>query len=219
MIILLVLLIGGVTAGGAGAALVYTGSPEACGTHEIRVSNTAAASLDAKWEAFRERASDRRAQVTFTESEVTSRAAQYIVEQDLPLDNIQIYFCSGRARRNAEMTATYTGGGPDIDVLVVGTLVFGASGPNLHVKEVKGGNLPGWIPVARTLTRVSEDARRLNLGVAFRSLDYGDGRVTLTSMTSESRQPRRDGEQAPPRPRRDRDQGAPRPAERRASAR
>ena len=70
MFLFLFIILGTVTAvGGASAALVFTGAPDACRTHTIPVTASAAASLESKWQDFRARSQEGKSVVTFTESE------------------------------------------------------------------------------------------------------------------------------------------------------
>ncbi len=78
---------------GVGAALVSTGTPEACAERSIDSNLAAADELTAKWEEFKLRASTQVTSESFDEAGLTSRADQYMQDLGFGLDNLQVYVC------------------------------------------------------------------------------------------------------------------------------
>ena len=158
-------------------ALTFTGSPSACSDRNIDVSEPARVRLADKWETFEEEAAQRSATVTFDESEVTSRAVKWGDDEGIGLDNIRVYLCQDGY---AEATATFTGPGPNIDILARGTLDLTGARPVIDVQDVKIGNLPGFVPLDVALDFVDDEDKTLDiLSVRLTSISFGDGDVTL----------------------------------------
>jgi hypothetical protein len=162
-----------------GAILVFTGKPGPCVDRSVPVSSAASARTNEKWDAFKAQAAAGTATVTYTETEITSRGVDYLDEKDVPMSDLQVYFCP---QGYAEATGTISGPGRDINVLVRGTLDLSGAKPRIHVMEVQAGNLPGFI-ATRLVNQVLDrsDVKTLNLSVPLRSLAITDGSATLTS--------------------------------------
>jgi len=161
-----------------GAILVFTGKPSPCVDRFIPVSAAASARTDDKWDAFKAQAASGNATVTYTEIEITSRGVAYLDEKDVPLSDLQVFFCP---RGYAEATGTIRGLGRDINVLVRGTLDLSGTKPRIHIMSVRAGNLPAFV-ATRLVNQVLDrsDVKTLNLSVPLKSVAIADGTATLT---------------------------------------
>jgi hypothetical protein len=163
-----------------GGALVFTGSPSPCVDREITASLVASQQLRSGWEAFEQEAAGGRATITFDETGVTSRGVEYIEEKDIPLEDLQVHFCPDGL---GEARGTIKTPGPDVTVLLRGTLDLSGSKPRIDVTEIKAGNMPGlfgsteWI-VNNIIKKGNADI--LNLEPKLIKLEIGDGSATLT---------------------------------------
>ncbi len=165
-----------VAVAGVSAVLVFTGSPSACVDREVSVSSQARANLQNKWDEFKLRSASAPASVTFTESEITSRGVEYLDEKGIDIENLQVYFCEDGF---AEATATFVGGGPNIDILIRGTLDLSGDLPLIDIDEIKGGNLPGFLPLAGLVNFIDDEDKALNISVNLTAITFRDGEVTL----------------------------------------
>ena len=161
-----------------GGVLIFTGSPSPCSDRVVEVSSAASQQLRADWAAFEDQAASGSAQITFTETGVTSRGVEYIDEKDIPLEDLQVRFCPDGL---GEATGTIKTPGPDIKVLLRGTLDLSGDKPRIDVQTIKAGNFPGlgttWI-----LDNVikKSDADILDIKVPLTKLEISDGSATLT---------------------------------------
>jgi len=161
-----------------GGVLIFTGSPSPCSDRVVEVSSAASQQLRADWAAFEDQAASGSAQITFTETGVTSRGVEYIDEKDIPLKDLQVRFCPDGL---GEATGTIKTPGPDIKVLLRGTLDLSGDKPRIDVQTIKAGNFPGlgttWI-----LDNVikKSDADILDIKVPLTKLEISDGSATLT---------------------------------------
>ncbi len=164
---------------GIGAALVYTGSPKACSDHNVAVSGVWEVQARNKWDTFKTEAVGGEALLIYNESEVTSIAVEHLEANDVPIEDLQIYFCE---EGYAEATGRLTGGGPSIEILARGTLDFSGPLPKVEITKIRAGNLPKFLRVARIVTGLTEDARELDLDVRFTSISFSAGGVQLTGQ-------------------------------------
>lgn len=178
-IIALVTLVGlGIGATIVGGILIFTGSPSPCTDREVEPSSAASQQLRAQWDDFEARAAVGQAQITFDELGVTSRAVEYVEEKDIPLEDLQVHFCPDGL---GEAIGTIKTPGPDISVLLRGTLDLSGEKPRIDVQTIKAGNFPGfgttWI-INNIIKR--GDADILDLEPNLISLEISDGSATLT---------------------------------------
>ena len=97
--------------------LIATGDPAACVDRRSAVSQSAVDSLQLKWDTFKAAGSP--ASVQFTEAEVTSRGVAYLDERDVPIKDLQVYFCpDGKAEAKGKVNVLSR----DVSVLIRGTL-------------------------------------------------------------------------------------------------
>jgi len=163
-----------------GGALIFTGNPSPCVDRDIEPSTAASQALREHWDAFEAEATAGNATIVFDEVGVTSRGVEYIDEKDLPLEDLQVHFCPDGL---GEATGTISSPGPDIHVLMRGTLDLSGSKPRIDVREIKAGNLPGlfggteWI--VNNIVKKS-DADILDVEPHLTALTIEDGSATLT---------------------------------------
>ena len=136
----LITLVGvGIGASLVGGALIFTGNPSPCVNRAITPSTAASQALRDRWDQFEADAAAGKAVITFDEVGVTSRGVEYINEKDLPLKDLQVHFCPDGL---GEATGTINTPGPDIHVVLRGTLDLSGAKPRIDVREIKAGNLP-----------------------------------------------------------------------------
>jgi hypothetical protein len=168
----------GVGAAIVGGVLIFTGSPSPCSDRDIVPSTAASQQLRAEWDAFEDQAAAGGAQITFTEVGVTSRGVEYIDEKDIPLEDLQVHFCPDGL---GEATGTIKTPGPDIKVLLRGTLDLSGAKPRIDVQTIKAGNFPGfgttWI-LDNVIKKSNADI--LDIKVPLTRLEISDGSATLT---------------------------------------
>lgn len=155
--------------------LIATGDPKACADRRSVVSSDAVASLQLKWDQFK--AAGPGSSVQFTEAEVTSRGVQYLDEKDVPIKDLQVYFCpDGKAEAKGFVTIL----GRDINILLRGSLDVSGGQNTIVVDSVEAGNLPPFIGttiVNQVIDR--NNVRDLPLGVTLTSSVSEDGTHTL----------------------------------------
>lgn len=133
--------------GGCRSAVANT-----AGGHEVRGVNNDGALADswqAKWEAFDDKLdAGQSASVSFTESEVTSRAQRYLDSKEAPVKDIRVCFHNGSAEAIATVDlpilADLPGIGDSLDTKVhaTGTMDFSGATPRIVITEIEAGNLP-----------------------------------------------------------------------------
>jgi len=162
-----------------GSVLIFTGNPRPCTDREVPVSTAASQQLRTAWDQFKAEAASGQATLTVTETEVTSRGVEYIDEKNIPLNNLQVHFCSDGL---GEALGTIDVPGPNIHVLLRGTLDLSGSKPRIDVQTIKAGNFPGfgtsWI-LDNIIKKGNADV--LNTDVHLTGLQITDGSATLTA--------------------------------------
>jgi hypothetical protein len=155
--------------------LIATGDPAACVDRRSPVSQAAVDSLQLKWDTFK--AAGPPASVQFTEAEVTSRGVVYLEERDVPIKDLQVYFCpDGKAEAKGKVKVLSR----DVSVLIRGTLDVSGGQNRIVVDELKAGNLPPWIGTAIVNQVIDRNSvRDLPLGVTLTSSVSTDGGHTL----------------------------------------
>ncbi len=163
-----------------GGALIFTGNPSPCVNRTVVPSTAASDALRQQWDKFASEAAGGEATITFDEEGVTSRGVEYIDEKNLPLKNLQVHFCPDGL---GEATGTINTPGPDIHVLMRGTLDLSGPKPRIDVQEIRAGNMPSffggtdWI-ITNVVKKSNADI--LNLEPHLTSLKIEDGSATLT---------------------------------------
>ncbi|MCO5200301.1 MAG: hypothetical protein M9925_01150 [Chloroflexi bacterium] len=156
--------------------LIATGDPAACVDRRSTVSQSAVDALQLKWDTFK--AAGPGASVQFSEAEVTSRGVAYVEERDVPIKDLQIYFCpDGTAEAKGKVNVL----GRDVSVLARGTLDVSGGQNRIVVDELKAGNLPPWVSTAVVNQVIDRNnVRDLPLGITLASSISTDGVHTLT---------------------------------------
>lgn len=144
--VILSLLIAAVIFAGINVILAFTGGPGDCtpggGTTTVSAAN--AATFQGKWDAFDTILdSGSPSSVTFNESEVSSRADQYITEEtDVDFKDIRICIHDGFGEATGSLEAIL---GLDTDVKISGTLDLSGDQPVVVDVDIDIGNVPGFI--------------------------------------------------------------------------
>ena len=162
-------------------ALMATGGPDPCepGGDEIVINQANSDAFQEKWDAF-ELSLDNgtAATVTFTESEISSRAEAWVNEEDAPFENIRVCLHQDAG----EGTGTVKVLGMDVNVLVMGTLDLSGDKPSATIDDIEVGNVPGfmmalveWI-VEQAIEGGMED---LEIDHDY-TLDFNEGEVVIS---------------------------------------
>lgn len=161
-----------------GAFLVVTGSPHTCSDHEIEpVSAAVAAQLDERWGQFSAEIATAASSIDITESEATSRARQYIEDEDVPLDDLNVYFCGdGKGQLSGQVEAL----GIDADFVVSGHLKISGGRPMVEFDSIDVGNLPGFVSDAVFDLLLDDDARTLELDENLLGSEISDGLISIS---------------------------------------
>ncbi len=174
--------IGGVVAGAGiaglsllAAILMFTGDPAPCTERRSVASNASATAVATRWVAFRAAAPG--ATLEITEQEATSQAVSYLGSKDVPIRDLQMFFCAdGKAEAKGKVEFL----GRDVNVLFRGTLDVSGGQNRIVIDSVKAGNLPSAVGeqiVEQLLDR--NDARNVPLGVTLASSSSSDGKHRL----------------------------------------
>ncbi|MCC6421143.1 MAG: zinc ribbon domain-containing protein [Gemmataceae bacterium] len=157
------------------ALLMFTGDPEPCVARTSTPAAAAVARAAQKWEAFK--AAGPGTTVSFDEQEATSRGVAYLEERDVPLKNLQVYFCPDG---HAEVKGRVTILGRDVNVLFRGHLDVSGGKNRVVVDSVDAGNLPSWVGT-RVVNEILDrnNARNLPLGLTLTASTSSDGVHTL----------------------------------------
>ena len=134
--------------------LLITGGPGPCtaGDGAINGSPANAASFNTKWDALdaalggASPASD-----NFNESEITSRAQEFVDATGAPFKNVKICIHDGFGEGTAELSVLGIG----VKVKIKGNVVLSGASPQAHIDEIEAGNVPGFI--TSFVTRAVED--------------------------------------------------------------
>ena len=143
--VILSLLIAAVILVGINVILAFSGGPGPCNPGgPITVDAASAAKFQEKWDAFDIILDGRSpSSVTFNESEVTSRADQYIRDEtDVDFKDIRICIHDGFGEATGSLEAIL---GLDTDVKISGTLDLTGDHPVAKDVDIDIGNVPGFI--------------------------------------------------------------------------
>jgi hypothetical protein len=170
---------------GLAAVLMLTGKPGVCDNPPLRVgrdldpvpSAELAAQLDARWDQFSADIKNQQAVFQATESEVTSRARQYVEDEDVPVDDVFVYYCDDGKGQLAGRVAV---AGVGANFVATGTLVLGGEKPVVEIDSVDVGNMPGFVADAVLDLLLDADARRLELDENLVDFNIADGLAELT---------------------------------------
>lgn len=165
--------------------IAVAGDPGTCEAEgrPIVFSEAAAASYQTAWDGFQATLdSGQAATVTFNETEVSSRAQQWLDERESRITELRICFTEGGAGASAKLDVPFMPG--DIDVLVRGTLILTGDHVEVDIDEVEVGGLPGPLndPVQSFVDDVIEDETiDLELERDYQ-LAFSEGSVTVSEQ-------------------------------------
>ena len=169
-----------VVVAGVAVVLVYTGTPEPCKEVSVSASDrfNVVPGLDFrnKWKGFKLRSASGPTSETFNESQITARGLSFLLEEGTEIENLQVFLCPDGY---AEATATFAGGGPNIDFLARGTLDLSGDLPRIDIDKVLVGNLPNFLRLGGLVDSIDDDAKTLDIGFSLTAIGFTDGEVTL----------------------------------------
>jgi hypothetical protein len=175
-LVLLVVIFGATT-----AVLMATGGPEACepGGGPITVSQANSDAFQQKWDEF-DRTIDGggSATVTFSESEIASRAESWANEEDAPFENVQACLHNGSGEASGKLSVL----GIDVEFLIKGTLDLSGDEPEAEIDDIEVGNVPGFMmaPVEAIVDRAIDEALKdLEIEHDY-TLELRDGEVEIS---------------------------------------
>ena len=164
--------------------VAITGDPGTCEADDrpIVYSEEAAAAYLLAWDGFQTTLNaGQPAIVTFTETEVTSRAQQWLDERDSPINDLRICFSDGMASASAKIDLPFVPG--NTNVLVSGTLILTGETAVIQIDDLEVGGLPSLLsqPIERFVEDVLEDETiDLNLDHAY-ELSFAAGSVAVSA--------------------------------------
>jgi hypothetical protein len=141
--------------------LATTGGPDACEARggPLVIDDAQAASFQRKWGAFQDtldavnagQPAEPTRFVAFTESEISSRANEYVDDRHIPIDDIRVCLDQGHGIG----TGTVSILGFDTKVRLKGTVEFTSDSARPRIDEMKIGNVPGFMsaPLRRLVNR------------------------------------------------------------------
>lgn len=161
------------------------GSPGSCADEDgaVPFDPLRAAAFQQKWDQLNDTLNAGQVSAaTFAENEVTARAQLWVDEHEVPVTNLAVCFSADGGAASGKVDVPFFPG--DVDVLVRGTVDLRGEQPEVIIKDIKMGGLPG--PVADFLKgRIDELVEdqtedlplRHDYGVAF-----GEGEVTISGQ-------------------------------------
>jgi len=143
---IIVIVIAAVIFAGVNVILAFSGGPGACtaGNPPITVNAANAAAFQQKWDAFDAvLGGGSPSTESFDESEVTSRADQYISDEtDVDFKDIRICIHDGFGEATGSLEAIL---GLETDVKISGTLDLTGDTPVAQIDDIEIGNVPGFV--------------------------------------------------------------------------
>jgi hypothetical protein len=139
-------------------ALMATGGPEPCepGGGDLAINQANSDSFQRKWDAFRAAVDTGQTNaVTFTESEIASRAESWANEEDAPFDNMRVCIHDGAGEASGQLKVM----GLTVDARIKGTLSLTGEHPKASIDDISVGNLPGFLlrPIEFAVERAIEE--------------------------------------------------------------
>ena len=143
----LVILIAAVVFVGVNVILAFSGGPGPCTSgsgQPIPVNAASATAFQAKWDALDATLDGgTAASETFNESEVSSRADQFLEEEsDVDFKNVRICLHDGFGEVTGSLEALL---GIETDVKVTGTVTLSGETPQAQITDIEIGNVPGFV--------------------------------------------------------------------------
>ena len=143
---IIVILIAALIFVGVNVVLAFSGGPGPCtaGGGHITINADNAAMFQQRWDAFDvilDGGSP--SSVTFNESEVSSRADEYISDEtDVDFKDVRICIHDGFGEATAKLGAVL---GLDVKVKISGTVDLTGDTPQAQLDDIEFGNVPGFI--------------------------------------------------------------------------
>jgi hypothetical protein len=107
---------------------------------------------------------------------VTSRARQYAEDEDIPVEDLFVYYCGdGKGQLAGRLDVAGVGA----RFVATGTLVLGAENPVVEIDSVDVGNMPGFVSDAVLDLLLDDDSRTLELDENLLGFDIRDGLAEL----------------------------------------
>lgn len=165
--------------------------PETGETREVDNTDAQANSFDESLSEAQEavRSGQTSAQATFSEGEVSSRAAAYLEARDVPLEDLVICFHDGSAEASATIEVPGLHGLPIVgDELFTiyasasGTVSFEGERPSIEIDEVDAGHMPDFVEdeIANQIEdEINDRIDDLVLEFTY-EVTFTDGQATLT---------------------------------------
>lgn len=125
-------------------------SPDSPALRNVITDPVLAQTWQERWEAYRAEAAGQGAAITFDESEVTSRAREWLDDEDIPLTKVTVCFYEGQveARATAEVPVAsdipLLGGAFETEVSARGTIDLSGEHPRIDITGIDAGSLPGF---------------------------------------------------------------------------
>ena len=139
-------------------ALAATGGPGSCtpggGPTTIDASNAAA--FRGKWDVLSTALDGGApANATFTESEISSRANEYLKQKNAPLENPHVCLHNGKG----EATATFSFFGFNAKLKLAGTMQLNGKHPQAKIDSIEIGSIPSFLtsPAERFVNGALDD--------------------------------------------------------------
>jgi hypothetical protein len=172
-----------IAAGGIGLLLILTGEPGICDS-PVRVgrdldpppSDALADELEARWDEFSADIRNQQAVFQASESEVTSRARRYAEEEDIPIEDLFIYYCGDG---KGQIAGRIDVAGLGTSFVATGTLVVGGEKPVVELDSVHVGKLPGFVADVILDLLLDDDSRTLELDENLLGFEISGGLAEL----------------------------------------
>ena len=131
---------------GVNVILAFTGGPGACtpGGGTITINDASAQAFQVKWDALDAQLdAGTPSSVPLNESEVTSRADQYIRDEtDVDFEDMRVCIHDGFGEATGSLEAFL---GVDTEVKIKGTIDLSGDHPVAKIDDIEIGNVPGFI--------------------------------------------------------------------------
>lgn len=125
-------------------ALMATGGPEPCepGGGDLVINQANSDFFQRNWDEFHEAVDAGQAgAVTFTESEIASRAESWANEEDAPFNDLRVCIHEGSGEATGELKVL----GMTVSARIVGTLTLSGENPEASIEDISVGNVPGFM--------------------------------------------------------------------------
>jgi hypothetical protein len=167
-----------VTATALAGFLVLSGAPHPCVDRSVSPAPPPNEALQANWNDVIQRVDDGEAvALSVTEEQATSLAQGHLEGKNVPVENLQVYFCPDGT---TEALGKVKVAGLGSDVLVKGRVDIDRAQPRVEIDSLEAGNLPSFV-AERLLDLIwdGEAARTIPLDISILSMDVHDGEAIV----------------------------------------